>query len=99
MTWTKNELWSLDSKIVFFFKTNIPAIAFKMPWEQFQICVVTLGKMCFISSLRRGVTFGLLRVTRCIICSLLVEEVACCKKSLVTNFKVRSLLVAEVESV
>ena len=37
-------------------------------------------------------------VTRCKICSLLVAEVACCKKSLVTCWKICSLLVAEVES-
>ena len=35
-------------------------------------------------------------VTRCKICSLLVAEVARCKKSLVTRCKIRSLLVAEV---
>ena len=35
-------------------------------------------------------------VTRCKIRSLLVAEVACCKKSLVTHCKIRSLLVAEV---
>ena len=37
-------------------------------------------------------------VTRCKIRSLLVAEVARCKKSLVTRCKIRSLLVAEVES-